>query len=96
MVKVATKGTHITFEVVSIVPKEKVDLVVWGPYPTTIGKTIGETVGVVRDDRFVLGIQTLNVKTLGGYPTVENDVMPGRGNTAQAAAFGSVLQAFRA
>ena len=94
MVKVVRKTTYVTFEVASIDPKGKVDLVVWGPYPTTIAETIGETVGVVRDGRFALGIQTLNVKTLGGYPTVENDIMPGRGDTAQATTFGSVLQAF--
>jgi len=94
VVKTATKATHVTFEVVSVEPKEVVELVVWGPYPTRIKEIIGETVGVVRDDRFALGLQALNVRTLGGYPTVENDVMSGRGDTAQPTAFGSVLQAF--
>ncbi len=89
-----TKATHVTFEIVSLTSGKKIDLAVWGPYPTKIGKTIGETVGVVRSDRFALGIQTLNVKTLGGYPTAENDVMAGRGDAAQATDFGSVLQAF--
>jgi len=93
-VKTVTKTTHVTFEVVSIDSKEKVDLVVWGPYPTQIKEIIGETVGVVRNDSFALGIQALNVKTLGGYPTAENDVMAGRGDTAQPTGFGSVLQAF--
>ncbi len=94
VVKTATKTTHVTFEVVSIDSRERVELVVWGPYPTRIGETIGETVGVVRNGSFALGIQTLNLKTLGGYPTAENDVMAGRGDTAQATEFGSVLQAF--
>ncbi len=94
VVKAAKKTTHVTFELVSIDSKEKVEVVVWGPYATRIKEIIGETVGVVRNDRFALGIQTLNVKTLGGYPTDESDVMPGRGDTAVAAEFGSVLQAF--
>ena len=94
VVKTATKATHVTFEVVSVEPKEAVELVVWGPYPTQIKEIIGETVGVVRNDRFALGLQALNVRTLGGYPTVENDVMAGRGDTALPKAFGSVLQAF--
>jgi hypothetical protein len=94
VVKSAAKATHATFELLSVEPKEKVELVVWGPYPTRIKETIGETVGVVRDDRWALGIQSLNVKTLGGFPTAENDVMPGRGDTARATEFGSVLQAF--
>jgi hypothetical protein len=94
VVKAATKATHVTLEVVSVEPKQKGEVVVWGPYPTQSKEVIGETVGVVRNDSFVLGIQALNVKTLGGYPTAENDVMPGRGDTAQPTAFGSVLQAF--
>ena len=94
VVLMGEKKTHVTFEVVSVTSEKKADLAVWGPYPTKIGETIGETVGVVRNDRFALGIQALNVKTLGGYPTAENDVMPGRGDAAQARNFGSVLQAF--
>jgi len=94
VVRAAAKATHVTFEVVSVAPKEKVEAVVWGPYPTQIDQIIGETVGVVRNDSFALGIQTLNVKTLGGYPTAENDVMAGRGDTALPKEFGSVLQAF--
>ncbi|MFC1634641.1 hypothetical protein ACFL5Z_07335 [Planctomycetota bacterium] len=94
VVKTATKATHITFEIVSVEPEEGVELVIWGPYPTRIKKVVGETVGVVWNNSFALGIQTLNVKTLGGYPTTENDVMPGRGDTAKPMEFGSVLQAF--
>jgi hypothetical protein len=94
VVKAAAKTSHVTFELVSIDSKEKVELVVWGPYPTRIKEIVGETVGVVRNDRFALGIQALNAKTLGGYPTDESDIMPGRGNTAVATEFGSVLQAF--
>ena len=44
----------------------QIDAVIWGPYPTTISKIIGEIIGVVRNDNFALGIQVLNVKTLGG------------------------------
>ena len=53
-----------------------VELAIWGPYPTTIGDTIGETVGVVRDGTFAIGLQALNPKTLGGYPWNDNDAMP--------------------
>ncbi|MGW8267498.1 MAG: hypothetical protein ACWGSQ_14115, partial [Longimicrobiales bacterium] len=53
-----------------------VHLALWGPYPTTIGETIGETVGVVREGGFAMGIQALNPRTLGGYPWNENDAMP--------------------
>jgi len=53
-----------------------VGLITWGPYHTRIGQTIGETVGVVRDSTYALGIQSLNLKTLGGYPWNESDRMP--------------------
>lgn len=53
-----------------------VELAIWGPYPTTIRETIGETVGVVRGGGFAMGIQALNPRTLGGYPWNENDAMP--------------------
>ena len=75
-IKVKTKQTHLTFELVSISNSENIELIVWGPYPTTINKVIGETVGVVQGDDFASGIQALNPKTLGGYPWNENDCMP--------------------
>ncbi|GAB5522793.1 MAG: hypothetical protein Roseis2KO_06650 [Roseivirga sp.] len=75
-VRVEEKASHITLEVVSLSGIGEVDLVLWGPYPTTIGDVIGETVGVVRNKDFAIGIQSLNPKTLGGYPWNENDAMP--------------------
>lgn len=108
--RVLNKHTHLTFELVDLRPKKDVELVLWGPYQTTIGKIVGETVGVVRDDRFALGIQALNIKTLGGYPNTEDDVMASyshvdttgpvpvtdsyRGDTAKPTDDGSTLQAY--
>lgn len=79
VVRALANPTHVVFEVVEVRPTKAVELVLWGPYPTTIGETIGETVGVVRDREFAIGIQTLNAKTLGGYPTHENDIENGYG-----------------
>ena len=64
-VRVSQKKTHIIFELVSIEPEQEVSRIIWGPYPTTIKQTIGETIGVVRNDSFAIGIQALNVKTDG-------------------------------
>lgn len=75
-IKVEEKETHFTFELISITNKDTVELIVWGPYPNTINKIISETVGVVRGDEFAIGIQALNIKTLGGYPWNESDRMP--------------------
>ena len=76
VVAVVQKETHINFELLSLTQNDRVDLIQWGPYQTSIYKTIGETVGVVRDDGFAVGIQSLNIKTLGGYPWNESDRMP--------------------
>jgi hypothetical protein len=74
VVRVEAKPTHVVFELLELQPADRVELVLWGPYPTTIGETIGEVVGVVRDAGFAIGIQALNAKTLGGYPAQENDI----------------------
>jgi hypothetical protein len=68
--------SHIAFEVLGLLPAEGVEMVIWGPYATTIGDVVGETVGVVRNEDFALGIQSLNPKTLGGFPWKNNDCMP--------------------
>jgi len=75
-VRVKPKETHLILEVVAVEPRGHVELVVWGPYATTISDTIGETVGVVRDSAFAIGIQALNIKTLGGLPWNDNDFPP--------------------
>lgn len=68
------KPTHVVFEVREIVPKGLAEMVLWGPYPLSIRGTVGEIVGVARDREVAVGIQALNAKTLGGSPSVENDI----------------------
>ena len=53
-IKVTEKSTYITFELKALSDSNKVDLVLWGPYPTSIQKIIGETVGVVRGETLSL------------------------------------------
>jgi hypothetical protein len=73
VIHIQTKPTHLVFEIVEAQPQNRIELALWGPYPTTVADIIGETVGIVRDKEFAIGIQALNTKTLGGYPTNEND-----------------------
>jgi len=75
-VSVKNSPSHISFEIIEVDPMENIEMVIWGPYPTTINTIIGETVGVVRGEEFAMGIQALNPKTLGGFPWKENDCMP--------------------
>jgi len=92
-IKAVIRKTHMTFEVISTEPAGKIDGLVWGPIPTIISKTIGEIIGVVRDDEVGLGIQVLNPKTLGGDYNKEGMTW-NRGEAAIRKNWGSVLQAY--
>lgn len=75
-IKVEEKESHLVLELISVSDNTDIELIVWGPYPTTINKVIGETIGVVQGENFSIGLQSLNPKTLGGYPWTDNDCMP--------------------
>lgn len=92
-VRAAEKADYLRFELVKAVPPEKIEAVLWGPLNTTIGETIGEVVGVVRDKDLAVGLQTLNAKTCGGKLVNDEGTTGGR-TTATAEEFGSSLQAF--
>ncbi|TKK65119.1 hypothetical protein FC093_20855 [Ilyomonas limi] len=93
-IKVLNKPTHLILEIIKAGPADKIDAVVWGPYPTTINKTVGEVIGVVRDGTTSIGLQVLNVKTLGGdYPNNEGSTWQ-RGIAAISRPWGSLLQAY--
>ncbi|GAB3647198.1 hypothetical protein GCM10028791_08710 [Echinicola sediminis] len=67
---------YLTFELLDITHPQVVENIIWGPFRLNMSKTIGETVGVVQGENFALGIQALNIKTLGGYPTNADDTEP--------------------
>jgi hypothetical protein len=92
-IRAAQRSDYLRFELVKVVHPEKVDAVLWGPITTTIGGTIGEVVGVVRNKDFAIGIQTLNAKTCGGKLVNEEGTTGGM-TTATREDFGSSLQAF--
>ncbi len=94
VVRARETATHVALEIVSALPEAKVEAVVWGPYPTTITKTIGEVIGVVRDGTTSVGLQILNAKTLGGdLPNNEGSTWA-RGIAAVAIPGGSAIQAY--
>ncbi|GBU06826.1 hypothetical protein AwDysgo_01570 [Bacteroidales bacterium] len=73
----ASQNVHyLSFEIKEIQSPQYIELVVWGPYANAINKIVGECVGVVRNDDFAIGIRALNPKTMGGYPSTEDDVDP--------------------
>lgn len=72
----ANKDSHLSFELLEMTNNETVEMIIWGPFQTTINEVIGETVGVVQGTDYSIGLQALNPKTLGGYPWTDNDCMP--------------------
>ncbi|WP_328461725.1 COG1470 family protein [Streptomyces sp. NBC_00448] len=69
-VRVAAGAGYSTFEVTSLDAPSGVDVetLLWGPITTSITQTVGETVGVVHDSDFAIGIHGLNDKTPAGWP----------------------------
>ena len=94
VVQVGERSKYLSFELVSVDPLERADRIQWGPIATSINHTVGETIGVVRDEDFALGIQVLNVKTLGGPAENEEGRDVSRGKTAISMPWGSTLQAY--
>jgi hypothetical protein len=92
-VLVTAKEDYLTFEVIAARPVDKIDGLVWGPVPVTISETVGEIIGVVRDSQVALGIQVLNIKTLGGDYNPEGMTWS-RGEAAVKKPWGSLLQAY--
>jgi hypothetical protein len=84
----------VNFELVEVTPAGLIDRVQWGPIATSIGQTVGEVIGVVRNSDFAVGLQILNVKTLGGLSLNEEGRDPSRGQTARPMPWGSTLQAY--
>lgn len=76
LIGIEQKAKYVTFEIIELRSDKDIEIALWGPYPTTISETVGECVGVVRNPEYAIGIQALNVKTLGGFPTNEDDTEP--------------------
>jgi hypothetical protein len=94
VLRVRERDTHVSLDILSVSPERRVDAVIWGPYPTTITRTVGEVIGVVRDTAVSIGLQVLNAKTLGGdLPNSEGSTWA-RGIAATAYPWGSSLQAY--
>jgi hypothetical protein len=75
-VGVSLHASYLTFELLAVSDPDTVEVAVWGPFPTDLAEVIGETIGVVRGGGYAIGIQALNIKTLGGYPWNADDHLP--------------------
>lgn len=68
VVKITPKEQYFKMQLIDLKNRRGVDNVIWGPIKTTISKTIGELIGVVRDDHFAIGMFGLNDNTTTGLP----------------------------
>lgn len=68
-IKAEPQSRYLRFRLLSLTNRKDIDNVVWGPYKTTISKTIGEIIGVVRSDDFAIGMLGLDDNTTTGPPT---------------------------
>jgi hypothetical protein len=94
VVVTAFKGTHLTLEIVEAAPLDRIERIQWGPIATSIKRNVGEVIGVVRNDIFAIGLQGLNVKTLGGPADSKEGRDVSRGRAAMPTSWGSTLQAY--
>ena len=93
-VRARATANYLVLEVTSVAPADRIHAIIWGPYPTTIGATVGEIIGVVRDGTTAVGLQVLNARTLGGdLPNREGSTWA-RGIAATTRTFGSSIQAY--
>lgn len=71
------KGNYIRLSLQSLTNRDSITAVAWGPYATIFSQYIGETVGVVRDSVFAIGIQALDLFTTEGQPHLGDDASGG-------------------
>ncbi len=93
-VSASSNERYLSFTITDARPMQLIDRILWGSYPTTISETVGEVVGVVRDNKFAIGIQALNLQTTGGYPFNDEGYDLSRGSAAISKRWGSTLQAY--
>ncbi|CAG5003746.1 hypothetical protein DYBT9275_03221 [Dyadobacter sp. CECT 9275] len=75
--RLEAKGAYLRLELLSLSPRNGVEAIAWGPFQVSISKLIGETVGIVRDDSFAVGVQALRINTLEGIPENGDDAAKG-------------------
>lgn len=63
-IAVASKASHIKFELLAAAPKDQINEVTWGPFYTVHDENAGIFTGILWDKDFTLGLQTLNPKTI--------------------------------
>lgn len=85
-VQVQETATYSTLAVTKATAPNGGDLqtLLWGPLATNITQTLGESVGIVRDSAFAVGMKPLTDRTEGGWPREELNTAIGWENQVAA------------
>ncbi|MEV6583406.1 Ig domain-containing protein [Streptomyces sp. NPDC051582] len=69
-VAVQDQSVYSTLTVTKVIAPEGADVqtLLWGPIPTSVTQTLGESVGIVRNGDFAIGMKPLTDRTEGGWP----------------------------
>ncbi|MGW1086237.1 NEW3 domain-containing protein [Streptomyces sp. NPDC002596] len=75
VVRAKHQAGYTTLEAVEVEGPAGADVqtLLWGPLPTSINQTIGQAVGVVRNDQFAIGLKPLTDRTEGAWPQEYQD-----------------------
>ena len=85
---------YLKIEVLEANDDNRIDVIFYGPFPIILDETIGEIVGVVREEGYAIAIQSLNAKTTGGKFLNPDGSDESRGTTATEEDHGSSLRAY--
>lgn len=73
VVRKEVKEGYVRLQLESLTNRDRIEAVAWGPYATTLSQYIGETVGVVHDTVFAIGVHPLQISTTEGVPHLGDD-----------------------
>jgi len=66
-VKLTSQDGYFKMELVDAKPLKDIDTIYWGPFKVTMRGLVGRIVGITRDEKFSLGIQSLEPNTDGNH-----------------------------
>ena len=79
-IRLTSHDKYLKMQLVSLEPRNNIDVIQWGTYYTNITNLLGEIIGVARDTsmavNYSIGVLALDDNTLGGTADVDGDAAP--------------------
>jgi hypothetical protein len=67
-VRAEAKPGYFRFKLIALQNRRSVDNIVWGPVNTSISQYMGDILGVVKDERWAIGLYGIDDNTISGPP----------------------------